>query len=211
MGCHKGVKMHKYTPEQHQFIVDHTEGITAPELAKMFNERFGTDIKGSAINSYRCRYGLKCGVDCTFRKGSVPANKGLTWDEYMSKEGQEKSKKTCFKKGSIPPNFKPQWSTRITKDGYVEIKTEEHMKKWVLRSRYVWEQHHGKIPKGMVVFHLNGDSTDDRIENLILMSKSEMARLNQDGLVTTDAEINQCAVNIAKLKGKITSRRKGRS
>jgi hypothetical protein len=33
-------------------------------------------------------------------------------------------------------------------------------------SRIIWEIHHGVIPDGMVIDHINSDCSDDRIENL---------------------------------------------
>jgi hypothetical protein len=43
----------------------------------------------------------------------------------------------------------------------------------VLRSRAVWVMHHGPIPDGMVIDHINRIKTDDRIENLRLASSSQ--------------------------------------
>ena len=42
--------------------------------------------------------------------------------------------------------------------------------KWVEKSRYVWEQYNGKIPKGFIIHHINGNALDDRIENLARLS-----------------------------------------
>lgn len=202
MGCHKGVQMNRYTDEERQFLIDHVEGITSAECAEMFNKTFKTVITGVRVNSFRKRYGLKSGVVTRFQKGHVPANKGI---KGVSHPGMEK---TQFKKGNIPPNLKPQWSERITRDGFVEIKTEPHQKKWKLKSRWVWEQYYGPIPRNMRVFHINGISTDDRIENLRLVSNQDLLNINRDGLMTDDPDINEVVLNIAKVKTALNGRAK---
>ena len=35
--------------------------------------------------------------------------------------------------------------------------------------RYLWEKNNGKIPKGFLIHHINGDKTDNRIKNLELV------------------------------------------
>jgi len=32
--------------------------------------------------------------------------------------------------------------------------------------RQIWEQHRGPIPKGWLIYHLNGNKMDNRLENL---------------------------------------------
>ena len=39
--------------------------------------------------------------------------------------------------------------------------------------RWVWTQHHGEIPKGMQVHHINGIKNDNRIENLKIVTPRE--------------------------------------
>ncbi|AZF94990.1 putative endonuclease [Pectobacterium phage Zenivior_B1] len=51
---------------------------------------------------------------------------------------------------------------------YIEHRNKQHR-----RSRLVWEIHHGPIPVDKVVDHINGMRTDDRIENLQLVSQAE--------------------------------------
>jgi hypothetical protein len=44
--------------------------------------------------------------------------------------------------------------------------------------RFVWEQHNGPVPDGYVVHHRNEDKSDNRIDNLELMLRSEHTRLH---------------------------------
>lgn len=37
-------------------------------------------------------------------------------------------------------------------------------------SRYVWEKHFGKIPKGMIIHHIDKNKMNNKIENLAMMS-----------------------------------------
>lgn len=210
MGMPKGTVQHKYTAEEHQFILDHTEGITSVELAELFYGRYGVRISARAFNSYRKRHGLKCGVNCQFKKGAAPINKGKKQTEFMTADGIKRSSVTRFKKGQVSINHRPVGSERINVDGYCEIKVAEP-NKWKLRGRAVYEVEYGPISKGHKLVHINGNSVDDRLENLVVLTNSEMARLNQSKLMCKgDTESNQVAINVAKLADKIGRLKKGK-
>lgn len=42
--------------------------------------------------------------------------------------------------------------------------------------RIIWEEHFGKIPKGLDVHHLNGNTIDNRIDNLALVPHAKHSR-----------------------------------
>ena len=50
--------------------------------------------------------------------------------------------------------------------------------KGILEHRIIYEMHHGPIPKGMQIDHINHDKSDNRIENLRVVTASENARNN---------------------------------
>lgn len=56
--------------------------------------------------------------------------------------------------------------------GYYSLTTNKRC----LMHRYVWEKEIGKIPDGYDIHHLNEDKSDNRIQNLECLSKSEHTR-----------------------------------
>ena len=50
----------------------------------------------------------------------------------------------------------------------------------VLEHVYVWEQAHGPKPEGCDIHHINGDGKDNRLENLVCMTKSEHRLLHAE-------------------------------
>lgn len=59
----------------------------------------------------------------------------------------------------------------ISIEGYKKIKDPE-TNKWVFAHRYVWKKYYGKYPNG-ILDHINGDRTDNRIENLRLVTLAQ--------------------------------------
>ncbi len=54
--------------------------------------------------------------------------------------------------------------------GYIEVCEGGECR---LEHRYVWEQHNGVIPVGMIIHHIDRDRSNNKIGNLKMMSKSE--------------------------------------
>jgi len=54
--------------------------------------------------------------------------------------------------------------------------------------RVVWEYHNGKIPKGFHIHHINGDSHDNRIDNLQLMMAKEHLSYESKRRIEEDPE-----------------------
>jgi hypothetical protein len=109
-----------------------------------------------------------------FVKGQEPANKGKRQQEFMSKEGIERSSRTRFKAGHRPHNTRAVGTEVQHADGYVYIKVGEG--KPVLKHRYVWEQANGPIPDGHCVAFRDGNHGNCDLSNLYLLSRADNAR-----------------------------------
>lgn len=193
--------MRRYTKEQKEFLVKHNKGTYRQELADMFNKEFNDNITATEIKSFRGNNKLNSGLTGQFEKGHIPYNKGKKWADYVSKKGQENSRKTTFKKGNIPHNHRPVGSERITKDGYTEIKIKEP-NKWQLKHRYIYEKKYGKIPDGMNLIFLDGNKQNIELSNLKLVSRAEDLIMNTNKLFTKDKELTNSGVLIAKVINK---------
>lgn len=70
-----------------------------------------------------------------------------------------------------------QYIAKPGKNGYMRQWNPQHPVAFkdglVLVHRMVWYDNNGEIPKGMHIHHINGNKTDNRIENLELHSNSE--------------------------------------
>lgn len=168
------------------------------EVADEMRRLWGLEITQAKVQNFRNSRGIACDRSCRryFPKGNVPANKGRTWDEWMSPEGAEASRRTQFKpgclsgaaKGKLRPigaeiiheeNGASYCHVKVSDEGPRRGKTgsANYMGRWQLRSRVVWEEANGSIPKGSVIVHVDGDSLNDDITNLACVTRSQLARL----------------------------------
>lgn len=199
---------HIYSKEEIRFLKQNVKGISNKELTEKFNRKFNCNVSENAIGNRKTKYNLKNGlIGSRFDKGHIPLNKGKKWDEYVSKQGQENSRKTTFKKGNIPINYKSIGSERITVDGYIEIKTKEP-NKWSLKHRIIYENKNGKIPKGYALIFADGNKQNINLENLILVSRSELLILNRNKLIKKESDLTNTGVIIAKVIDKVNKRKK---
>lgn len=123
------------------------------------------------------------------KTGNVPKNKGKKAEEYMTPEALEKLRKTAFKKGNKPHNT-------AEKDGVISVRADKSgrkykhvrvaMSKWELLHRVVWEKENGKVPEGMMVTFIDGDSLNCELSNLKLISMKDNVLRNSASLNLTD-------------------------
>ena len=82
--------------------------------------------------------------------------------------------------GELNSNWKG--GRTLHRDGYSMVVDPRPgaRRRYVLEHRFLWEQANGPIPTGHVVHHLNGDKSDNRLENLTILTQSAHRRMHED-------------------------------
>lgn len=196
--------MKKYTDDIINFLREIAPGKTYKEIVEIFNKKYDLEMTIKKLSSLLGRKKIKTGTTGCFRKGFIPWNKG--------KKGYMGANKTSFKKGNKPKNWRPVGSERINDEGYILIKVSNEggmLKRWALKHRVVWEQHHKKkIPKGSVIIFADGNKNNLSIDNLLCVTREELKVLNRCRLISSVPELTKTGLNVAKLKIKLAELRK---
>lgn len=202
------------TPEQDAFILEHHKGTGSKAMTDLVNERFGTSFTKAQIKGYYQRNKLNSGLTGWFEKGSEPFNKGKTWDDFMSPERQKNCRKSQFKPENMPHNGgAPVGTVRLRQNRrrgdkpYYWEKVEQP-NVWRMKHVLEWERHNGPVPDGYIVAFANGDTTDCRIDNLILETRAQHGVKNRHHIHGYDRESALTANKIADIKMAITKAKK---
>ena len=152
------------------------------EIIKKYYTKYGTEatmkylrLKGykrsvPSIKSYVLRQNIRCEIDSRFKAGHTPYNKGTT----LRPDVAEKIRHTQFKVGHDNGRQEPIGVVKMRSEYlYIKVGTPS---KWELYHRYVWQQHNGKIPDGMIVVFIDGNKENVCLENLEVISRQEHAR-----------------------------------
>lgn len=84
------------------------------------------------------------------------------------------SKYAATKNGSVFGSRGKKLTPIIHHTGYVVYTVGGHgVRKQVRGHRFIWECFFGKIPEDKMINHINGDKTDNRLENLELVTCQE--------------------------------------
>lgn len=101
------------------------------------------------------------------------------------KPKQRISPQTEFKPGSVPTNKLPVGSITVrTHRGDSSrywIKISEP-NQWIPNARFVWMQNGGTVPDGFVLHHLDGNTLNDDMSNLALVSRGHHVDIHRDKL-----------------------------
>ena len=217
-------KRHNYTNEQIDWLRENVYGIRHKELAKRFNEHFGTNLTTRkikrALELRHIRNGLNQSDLTKEMKQFIFDNyKGISNQELADRVNKEfgtnfgATKFADFKcNNNLQSGYrfevenlrkKKHLEETIRQDGYVYIKVNNE---WYAKQKYVYEQHYGKLKKGDVLIFNDGDKTNCNIDNLIKVNKNILGRVAS--LLTDDKEINDSIILNGLLLDKIKNMEK---
>lgn len=185
-----------FTKEQVEFIENHQYDLSRKELADLLNQKFNLSITPKQIKNYCDKNKLTNKYSGRFVKGQESWCKGT--------KGVLKANSGSFKVG----DGKELGSQRKTSSGSILIKisNKPHARhsNWRPKHELAWEEHHGqKVPKNHIVIFLDGDKTNFSIDNLALINKGELLKMNQYHYFNSDSNITSAGIGIIRLDKKI--------
>lgn len=198
---------YKYPDGMEEYIRSIAKGKTTKEIAKAVSEHFGIEFSASQCKNYKSNHDIVSGLDCRFKKGNQPANKG----KKMTPEQYEKCKATMFHKGHVSANHMEVGEYTHTADGYLVQKVQEQgtlQERFAYVHRLIWEKHNGPIPEGKIVSFLDGNKDNCDIDNLALIDMQENLELNRRNLRFDNAEYTKVGITIAKMRIAVQQRKR---
>jgi len=192
--------MRKFTQEESAFLRKNVAGRSYVRLTVLFNNRFLPSVTIEVIAGFLRRHKLRNGLNTRFQPGHISHNKG-------KKGCAPGSEKGWFKPGQMPATFREAGSERINIYGYAEIKVA-NPKIWKAKHAVIWEAAHGKIPKGHVIIFADGNKENFALDNLLLVSRGELAVMNRMNLISNHGDLTKTGKVVADIKMMISARKK---
>lgn len=188
------------------FVKENATGRNNTELMKLVNEKFGTRFTKEDMKHYKGNRKISSGLKNQITATTRPKN--------PIKKGERIGIATEFKKGSKPQNTRPVGTEVLRADGLIWVKVNDNpgphnvAKRWIPRSKVVWEKANGPLPNDLMILHLDGDSTNDELSNLKAIPKRVLLLLVNNKLIHPEKEITLTGVNIALVLDEINKKKK---
>ncbi len=174
------------------------------DLHSQFVKKFPEmDVTGVNLHSLRKRKGWRTGRTGQFQPGHVSRS--------PFQKGEHAGRKYEFKPGHKPHNSKPIGYETVDADGYVKVCIKQTNPysgadtMMAFKHRLVWEEVNGPIPKGQLLIFLDGNKLNCDINNLLLIDRALLVRLNQAKYKEAPAELKPLILKVCQLKSKAFS------
>lgn len=175
-------KYHDYLPKEiKDWLVNNYKGSKQEVIDNIYKE-FGVTISPQK---------LKNAIHYMRKKHSIPYLVNNLDENGKFKIGNEIGKEYRFKRIDVD---------EIKRKNGCFIRNKNN---WQRRSRMIYEEEYGEIPKNMKVIHINGDKFDDRIENLALLSSKNQNYLASNKWFFDNKKYFDVACQLIDLKRKV--------
>lgn len=203
----------RYPQGMYEYVRDNSWGVSSKEMAEMVNEKFGTSFTQMGMKSFRQRHGIKSGVTGWYQKNHAPGTKGKTLEEICHNDPEKlaRVRATQFKKGQRPQHELPVGSIVVNSYGYKLRKKQmegKFLERWEYLHRAVWEEHHGPIPKGMIIAFKDSNKLNCDIDNLVMITQGENCTLTRLGYRFEDPDLTMAGLGVVRIKQASERRRK---
>ena len=182
----------KWEKQHIDYLKKIANGNSTYKITDLFNKHFGLDLTRNQVRCAMQNRKITNGVDGRFKKGKVKDN------GYRFTKNDPRGIPYRFKKGNKSFTEKPVGSIIEKNDGYLWKKIDSP-DVWKPIHLLKYEEQHGIIPENHIVIFKDQNSRNFDIDNLVLITRKELAILNRWGMLCTDPFINQTAINIARL------------
>ena len=194
--------LRSFSNDQRDWVTVNYPKMPLRELTAAFNATFGTEKTECQLRAFTRNHKILSGRTGQFKAGEKSWNAGI---KGWCAGGNSIS--TRFKPGETPKNHRPVGSERVNVDGYIEVKVSEP-NKWRLKQRVTWEQHHGPLKDGELVWFRDNDRLNCEIDNLMVVTRAQHAVVNKMGLHGATGDLKTTSVLIADLSMARTKRSK---
>ena len=200
----------KFPVEMHAYIREIAPGRGYREIADRINARFGEGtITWQSVQIYLKNHKIKTGRTGHFEKGHVPWSKGKKIEEIIKDPEKRKNHYlNQYKPGHKPKNMLPVGTIAKNGEGYLLRKKQmegKQWERWEMLHRAVWEEHHGKIPDGMMVTFKDGNKENCTIDNLELITHAENSALTSRGFRTEDPDLTMAGLTVIRIDQKMAA------
>ncbi|UNM96751.1 HNH endonuclease [Ignatzschineria rhizosphaerae] len=181
----------KYTAEEIEFLKNNQSKMTRKELTEKFNQHFKKNRTVTAIRGFCKRKGfLRPKSTWYFPAGHIPVNKGSV--------GLTGANSGSFKKGNRPHNTLEVGAVIKREDGYLYIKVAEP-NHWRPKHYLIWEESNPPVLADEAILFMDNNRENLSLDNLMKITKGELARMNKKGFSTLPKELKKQAVYLTRL------------
>lgn len=188
---------HNFTEEEKNYIFANYKSQNARQLSDNINKLYNSNVSMEQVNRFKVRNKLKSGIP--FKCWELPKTK-------KQKEALANNirKFNYSRKKQIGYEY-----TNVQGINFVKYKDEENKhNNYMRKARYIYEKYNGKISDDYVILHLDGNKSNDTIDNLIAIPKSYFDYLRVRGLIIKDKETNKTAIMSTDLLFKAIKKKK---